>query len=85
MEIRKHHSCNHSFGAPSDMTTEECSALPVALLNTGQGLWAQSFWKPAPEELAALNAGGSVVLMIRLAGSHPVVSVGATDAVTEAV
>lgn len=84
MEVRKHISCTQVIGAPSDMQDGSCSGLPVMYQQDQYGIWACSFWKPDTEELAALNAGGSVVLQIRAAGrQHPVVGMGVTPDATE--
>ena len=85
MEIRKHPACNHTFGPPPDMTNEQCATLPVVLHSDEHGNWASSFWQPSKAELAALSAGGSVMLSIRVGGlGHPVVAVGVTPEKTEA-
>lgn len=49
----------------------ECGGLPVMFTNGG----CASVWKPSPEELAQLNAGGGIVIW--LMGGQPVMSVGA--------
>lgn len=48
---------------------EGCSTLPV--VSDGRGF--SSFWKPTPEELAALAAGATVQLIV-LGSGHPPVS-----------
>jgi hypothetical protein len=84
MDIQRHPSCTHELGAPSDMQDGSCSALPVAYQETEYGTFALSFWKPDAAELAALNAGGAVVLGVRAIGrQHPVVFMTATPEATE--
>lgn len=67
---------------PSDMP--ECGDLHAVAEVYDERLWLTSVWKPTPEELAALNDGGSVVLSI-CAPRHPVVAVGTMDRTGEAV
>ena len=56
--------CNAVLGAPPGTKIEECHALPVLrFVEDGREMVA-SFWKPDAEELAALNAGKSVVVMV---------------------
>jgi hypothetical protein len=84
MDIRKHPACTTVIGAPSDMQDGSCSGLPVAYTQDEYGTWANSFWKPSPDELAALNQGGSIVLIVRAGGrQHPVVALGVTSDATE--
>lgn len=52
----------------------ECGALPVAFVDGG----CLSVWKPTPEELAMLNAGGGVTLWV--SGPQPIVAMGTTPA-----
>jgi hypothetical protein len=67
------------FGAPPDWDEARdglCGVLPVLVEQTAAGgLSFSSAWLPTPEELAALNTGGSVLLKI-YAPFHPVVAVG---------
>lgn len=60
------HSTNNT-----KLIAEGCNDLPV----TKQADVWTSFWQPEAEELAALNAGGSVALQIHSRGGHPPVSV----------
>lgn len=94
MDIRRHASCITDLGAPSDMQDGSCAALPVAVHADEYGVWARSYWQPSAEELGVLQAGGSLELWVRLAGtntgqipnlSHPVVSLGVIDEPTEPV
>lgn len=84
MEIQKHPACTTIIGAPSDIQDGSCAGLPVFYVKDNHGIWANSFWKPTADELAALNAGGSVVLIVRAAGQqHPVVALAVTSDATE--
>lgn len=75
MDFIQHSHCNHLIGKPSDMTDEQCGALPVKLWQEPDGMWATSFWKPNADELAALVAGGCIGLNLRVgARQHPVTS-----------
>lgn len=81
MEIVKHPQTNHAFGAPGDMQDGSCETLPVILTQNEYGLWACSYWKPSPVEIAALQGGCAIQLGVRLGGdggSHPVVSMCVT-------
>lgn len=78
MDIYDHPVCTQKIGAPSDMLDGSCSALPVLVTKDEYGMWCNSYWMPNQEELAALNAGGSIRLQVRCSTkNHPVVSVGA--------
>lgn len=65
-----------NWGAPADWKPENgvCGGLPTALRDGPGGIqyWV-SAWEPTPEELAQLNAGGSIHLWIS-ANQHPVVA-----------
>lgn len=67
-----------NLGAPADWKDDQsgpCAHLPIVDTVEGGLPYMTSAWAPLPEELAALNRGGSVLL--RICGvSHPVVSVG---------
>lgn len=77
MDIYHHKRlCDDTIGAPSDMQ-EDCEPLPVCSFKNQHGPWQASFWKPDADELAILNAGGTVCLCVRAEGrQHPVVSMG---------
>ena len=63
MEFIKHPSCNKDFGPPRGLTDAECGTLPVKVWrDPPYGAVHTSFWRPSAEELAALNAGGSVAV-----------------------
>lgn len=74
MEIFKHPACTNHIGAPSDMQDGSCETLPVMYEQSEHGIFAVSFWKPTPQELADLNRGCTVALGVRAVGrQHPVV------------
>ena len=76
MEFFKHPNCNTLLGTSSDMTDAECGALPAFVWRDEQGPWAASYWRPNPEEIAALAAGGSIAVNLRVGPSgHPVMYV----------
>ena len=77
MEFIHHPTTNMLLGKPADGSMPECKTLPATyLMDEHAGfLGIASFWKPSPEELAALNAGQTVKLMI-FSQSHPPVWVG---------
>lgn len=62
----QHPSNNAVLGAPVgwDQKQLPCNALPVTRMDWEGRPAVLSFWKPTPEELATLNAGGSVVLWV---------------------
>lgn len=70
-----------ALGAPAGWNAERdgvCGTLPIrdSIYNDGRGdryAMMESAWKPNPAEIAALAAGGSVILQI-IGVSHPVVS-----------
>jgi hypothetical protein len=68
---------SHYLGAPPNWKPDEngpCGHLAIRTEGDprqGRG-WCESAWEPTPEELAALNAGGSVVL--RVMGWQPPVA-----------
>ncbi len=75
MEFFKHPLCNHAFTAPPG-TEDDCDTLPVVVwADPTFGPASTSFWRPSAEDLAMLNAGGSIGLSIFATG-HPVVSMG---------
>jgi hypothetical protein len=66
MNRMQHPSNNSVLGAPAGWDQKElpCGALPITRTEC-EGLPAVvSFWKPTAEELAMLNAGGSVALWV---------------------
>lgn len=64
------------LGAPKGWNNEEVpvGSLPVAEVVSGGEKWMVSAWKPSAEELAQLNANGSVHLWI-MGNYHPVVGI----------
>lgn len=77
MNRTQHPSNNAVLGAPAGWDQKEipCGALPITRTEC-QGVPAVvSFWRPTSEELAALNAGGSVALWV-MGHTMPPVSLG---------
>ncbi len=69
MLIRRILGCTHVLAAPPRMPEGvTCDPLPVRRV----GETFASAWEPTPGELAALNAGASVILTVW--GLHPPVS-----------
>ena len=75
MEFIQHSSNNRVLGAPEGVPIEECRALPVTDMMVDGRPVVASFWKPDANELAALNAGHPVILMIQ-GFTHAPVMVG---------
>lgn len=74
----------HALGAPEAWKVEThgiCSTLHVRCEYDRGLMTVQSAWEPTPDELAALNAGGSVVLSI--VGGMPPVMLSVEPAVDE--
>ena len=64
----------HAYGAPAGWDEEKngnCAQLHVRISKYDANIYFESSWEPTPDELAALNAGGSVILRI-LGGQPPV-------------
>lgn len=79
----KHPRCNRPFRAPQGMTEQEVATLWVETKRDPQfGIAHTSFWKPDAEDLAKLQAGGTVALTIFGSG-HPVLSMAVEDAAPE--
>lgn len=75
MDFFQHPSNNRVLGAPPGVPIEQCRALPVTDTMFEGRKAVASFWRPSPEELAGLNEGKAVVLVV--AGStHPPLFVG---------
>lgn len=76
MNRHQHPSNNGVLGAPEGWNQAElpCGALPITRMEADGHPAVVSFWKPTAEELAMLNAGGSVALWV-LGQSMPPVSV----------
>lgn len=64
MEIYKHSSCNATLGVGPELAAKGVVPLPVNRSNEGGVDMVQSFWLPDPVELAAINAGHSIVLTV---------------------
>lgn len=73
MNPTQHPSNNRVLGAPKNWDQGElpCSALAITDMEFGGQQCVASFWLPRPEELAELNNGGTVVLMIFGQGMPP--------------
>ena len=64
------------LGAPSDWDKAQqgpCCGLPIQDIDTSAGPGMVSVWEPTPDELARLNAGAKVSLVV-LGHVHPPVS-----------
>jgi hypothetical protein len=74
------------LGAPADWDESRdgiCSTLPILdVPGLGGTNLMYSAWQPTPEELAALNAGSSVLLRV-IGTGHPPVWVGVAQPPTE--
>ena len=78
MKFHQHSSNNMLLGKPPGSTNVETMPATMWVDEHGKTTVA-SFWRPDAQELAALNAGGSVVLYVD--GSvHPPVSIGVCHA-----
>jgi len=77
MQRTQHPSNNQVLGAPAgwDQSALPCDALPITRTTVDGVDVMCSFWRPDPAELAALQAGGLVVLQV-LGKGHPPVAVG---------
>jgi hypothetical protein len=74
-----------ALGAPSDWDADKsghCSVLSIVDTEVAGHRWMVSRWEPTPDELALLNAGGSVELWI-CGSAHPVVSLTAAARETD--
>lgn len=68
------------LGPPKESQRGTCGALPVRI--APDTIWGRSFvsyWRPAPEELEILNAGGHVRLTVQ--SLHPPVWIDAEKVV----
>jgi hypothetical protein len=74
VKFHQHFSNNMLLGKPPG--SKDVETMPATMWIAEDGsVTVASFWRPEPEELAALNAGGSVVLYV--AGTvHPPVAIG---------
>lgn len=65
MNRYQHPTNNAVLGAPPGTPLDQCNALPITRFQYEDGTPAvASFWKPTPEELALLNAGRAVRLLV---------------------
>ncbi|MBV6321917.1 hypothetical protein [Duganella violaceipulchra] len=66
MNQHQHPSNNDVLGAPKGWDQDEvpCRALPITRVSYDGIAAVMSYWKPTADELAMLNAGGSVALSI---------------------
>ena len=71
----QHPSNNRVLGAPAGWDQKELpiSALPVTDVSVEGKAAVMSFWRPTPEEIAAIQAGALVSLLV-LGNSMPPVS-----------
>lgn len=71
----QHPSNNDVLGAPAGWDQDEvpCGALPITKTEVNGIPATVSYWRPSAEELAALQAGGSVALWV-LGGIMPPVA-----------
>jgi len=76
MEAQKIKDSNCTLGAPVNWDTHsnvKCEPLPVRIgILPDNAPVVESAWKPTETELAALNAGGAVILRIYGNGMPPV-------------
>lgn len=74
MRFVQHRSNNQVLGAPAGWNQNElpCGALPVTRTEVEGRHAMVSFWRPEPEELELLKAGGTVALFV-FGDAHPVV------------
>ncbi len=71
------------LGPPEGSRRGACGALPVLkAADDAFGTRFVSYWRPSPEDLAVLNAGGHVELQVCGAG-HPPVWVDVSSQVAE--
>lgn len=76
MRATQHPLNNGVLGAPAGMSIEQCHALSVTRCQYEDGTpGTASYWLPSAEELALLQAGMAVRLLV-LGGVHPPVALG---------
>lgn len=82
----EHPGATRHLGAPVNWDPAQdgpCATLPIAdLVDEERHAVMESLWRPDAVEIAALAAGGAVILRIH-GVSHPVVSLGVTAAPIE--
>lgn len=63
MNIYQHPACNEVLLPPKG--DADCRPLPILRMQDTDGVpVTMSFWKPTPEELQQLNAGGVIALHV---------------------
>ena len=74
MNRHQHHTNNAVLGAPKgwDQGEVPCGALPITRTECDGLPCVVSYWKPTADELAMLNAGGSVALWVAGTSMPPV-------------
>ena len=73
--IRSQHASNNGvLGAPAgwDQAELPVSALPITRVDVEGRPAIMSFWRPTPEEIAAIQAGALVSLMVLGSNMPPV-------------
>lgn len=79
MQCHQHSTSNMLLGKPPNLTDEQCMTVPATLILGGDlGPEIQTFWRPLPQELEALNRGASVMLTV-CSTAHPPVKVEVTE------
>lgn len=66
MRATQHRSNNRVLGAPAGISQDElrCSAIAITDCTHAGVRAVASFWRPSSEELAMLNAGALVALIV---------------------
>lgn len=64
MNFIQHKSNTRVLGAPTGVPIDVCRALPITDTVMNEMPAVASFWRPDVEELALLNAGKPVVLIV---------------------
>jgi hypothetical protein len=70
-------NATRNLGPPPDVSSSDCGRLFVRDVKEDGFIGMKSAWKPTPEELQILNAGGCVMLTV-FSSIHPMVSIGAS-------
>lgn len=75
MTPRQHHTNTRVLAAPPGVSIDECVPLPITDTSMNDAPAVASFWYPDERELALLNEGRGVCIVV--AGqTHPPISVG---------
>ena len=65
MNRHQHHTNNAVLGAPPGASIDECGALAITRIQYPDGTpGVISYWMPTADELARLNAGRPVALLV---------------------